>query len=118
MKKSVKKKQDITVSSSPIETIIPLEKPVTIYTAKELAAMPLSVMNAAIAAQEKFYMLEETTHMGGASHKCSPSYGRWAFINSSSRKIPHTIQDQQRVYPTKDYSSVGEARISKVGWVN
>jgi hypothetical protein len=65
MKKSVKKKQDITVSSSPIETIIPLEKPVTIYTAKELAAMPLSVMNAAIAAQEKFYMLEETTHMGG-----------------------------------------------------
>ena len=67
MKKSVKKKQDITVSSSPIETIIPLEKPVTIYTAKELAAMPLSVMNAAIAAQEKFYMLEETTHMGGGA---------------------------------------------------
>ena len=64
MKKSVKKKQDITVSKTPIETVIPLEKPVPVYTAKELAAMPLSVMNAAIAAQEKFYMLEETTHMG------------------------------------------------------
>lgn len=65
MKKSVKKKQDITVSKTPIETVIQLEKPVPVYTAKELAAMPLSVMNAAIAAQEKFYMLEETTHMGG-----------------------------------------------------
>lgn len=64
MKKSVKKKQDITVSSSPIETAISLEQPVKIYTAKELAAMPLSAMNAAIEAQEKFYMLEETTHMG------------------------------------------------------
>lgn len=64
MKKSVKKKQDISVSKTPIETVIPLEKPVPVYTAKELAAMPLSVMNAAIAAQEKFYMLEETTHMG------------------------------------------------------
>lgn len=61
----MKKKQDISVSKAPIETVISLEKPVTIYTAKELAAMPLSVMNAAIAAQEKFYMLEETTHMGG-----------------------------------------------------
>lgn len=118
MRYAANRKQDVSVSKAPIETVIPLEKPVTIYTAKELAAMPLSVMNAAIAAQEKFYMLEETTHMGGASHKCSPSYGRWAFINLSSRKIPHTIQDQQRVYPTKDYSSVGEARISKVGGVN
>lgn len=65
MRYAAKRKQDVTVSKTPIETVIPLEKPVTIYTAKELAAMPLSVMNAAIAAQEKFYMLEETTHMGG-----------------------------------------------------
>lgn len=65
MKKLTRKKQDVTVSKSPIETVIPLEQPVKIYTAKELAAMPLSAMNAAIEAQEKFYMLEETTHMGG-----------------------------------------------------
>jgi len=64
MRYAAKRKQDVTVSKTPIETIIPLEKPVPVYTAKELAAMPLSVMNAAIAAQEKFYMLEETTHMG------------------------------------------------------
>lgn len=118
MKKSVKKKQDISVSKAPIETVISLEKHVPVYTAKELAAMPLSVMNAAIAAQEKFYMLEETTHMGGASYKCSPSHGGWSQPDPGKRKIPHTIQDQQRVCSTKDYSSVGEARISKVGGVN
>jgi len=65
MRYAAKRKQDVTVSKAPIETVIPLEQPVRIYTAKELAAMPLSAMNAAIDAQEKFYMLEETTHMGG-----------------------------------------------------
>ncbi|MCL5769632.1 hypothetical protein [Acinetobacter sp. ANC5681] len=65
MRYAAKRKQDVSVSKTPIETVIQLEKPVPVYTAKELAAMPLSVMNAAIAAQEKFYMLEETTHMGG-----------------------------------------------------
>ncbi len=114
----MKKKQDISVSKAPIETVISLEKPVTIYTAKELAAMPLSVMNAAIAAQEKFYMLEETTHMGGASYKCSPSHGGWSQPDPSKRKIPHTIQDQQRIYPAENYSPVGETWISKVGGVN
>ena len=64
MRYAAKRKQDITVSKAPIENIIPLEKPVKIYTAKELAAMPLSQMNAAIEAQEKFYVLEESTHMG------------------------------------------------------
>lgn len=67
MRYPAKRKQDVSVSKTPIETVIPLEQPVKIYTAKELAAMPLSAMNAAIAAQEKFYMLEETTHMGGAA---------------------------------------------------
>ncbi|UTO20576.1 hypothetical protein NGC85_05710 [Acinetobacter sp. Z1] len=67
MRYAAKRKQDVSVSKAPIETVIPLEQPVKIYTAKELAAMPLSAMNAAIAAQEKFYMLEETTHMGGAA---------------------------------------------------
>lgn len=74
MKKNQKKKQDVTVSKAPIETVIPLEQPVKIYTAKELAAMPLSAMplsamNAAIEAQEKFYMPEETTHMGALAIK-------------------------------------------------
>lgn len=65
MRYAAKRKQDVSVSKAPIETVIPLEQPVKIYTAKELATMPLSAMNAAIEAQEKFYMLEETTHMGG-----------------------------------------------------
>lgn len=109
MRYAAKRKQDITVSKAPIENIIPLEKPVKIYTAKELAAMPLSQMNAAIEAQEKFYVLEETTHMGGASHSRSPSYGGWTLVNSSERKVTYAIQDQQRVYSTKNYSSVGKA---------
>lgn len=109
MKYAAKRKQDVSVSKAPIETVIPLEQPVKIYTAKELATMPLSAMNAAIEAQEKFYMLEETTHMGGASHSRSPSYGGWTLVNSSERKVTYAIQDQQRVYSTKNYSSVGKA---------
>ena len=65
MKKITKKKQDITVSPAPIEAIIPLLDPVKIYTPKELAAMPLSVMNKAIEAQEAYFILEHTTQMGG-----------------------------------------------------
>lgn len=65
MKKITRKKQDITVSPAPIEVIIPLLDPVKIYTAKELAAMPLSVMNEAIEAQEAYFILEHTTQMGG-----------------------------------------------------
>ncbi len=114
MRYAEKRKQDISVSKTPIETVIPLEQPVKIYTAKELAAMPLSVMNAAIAAQEKFYMLEETTHMGGGGKVSSSTHGRWAFINSSSRKIPHPIQDQQRIYSTTDYSSACLSRPCEI----
>ncbi|CAA0261751.1 hypothetical protein I0P11_13710 [Acinetobacter baumannii] len=65
MRYAARRKQDISVSTTPLEVVIPLEQPVKIYTAKELAAMPLSVMNAAIEAQERFYQLEELTHMGG-----------------------------------------------------
>ena len=65
MRYSAKTKQDLSVSKAPIETIIPLLEPVMIYSAIELAAMPLSVMNRAIEAQEKFYLLEHTTQMGG-----------------------------------------------------
>lgn len=49
------------------EIVIPLLEPVHIYTAKELAAMPLSQMNAAIEAQENYYMLEQNTKMGGVA---------------------------------------------------
>lgn len=52
-------------SKMPIETAIPLLEPVRIYTAKELAAMPLSKMNEAIEAQESYFVLEHTTKMGG-----------------------------------------------------
>lgn len=114
MRYAAKRKQDVTVSKTPIETIIPLEKPVPVYTAKELAAMPLSVMNAAIAAQEKFYMLEETTHMGDQAIAVRRLMEGGAQFNSSSRKIQNTIQDQQRVCSTKDYSTVGEARIGEI----
>lgn len=49
------------------ENIIPLLEPVRVYTAKELAAMPLSKMNAAIEAQEKYVFLEQNTRMGAAA---------------------------------------------------
>ncbi|AMW78906.1 hypothetical protein AMD27_08465 [Acinetobacter sp. TGL-Y2] len=46
------------------ERQIDLLEPVRIYTALELVAMPLSKMNAAIEAQERFYMIEQSTQMG------------------------------------------------------
>ena len=115
MRYAAKRKQEISVSKSPVENVIPLEQPVKIYTAIELAAMPLSKMNAAIEAQERFYMLEETTHMGGASHSSSPSYGRWTHVNSSERKVTYAIQDQQRVYSTKNYSSACIPWVGEIG---
>ena len=115
MRYAAKRKQDVSVSKTPIETVIPLEQPVKIYTAKELAAMPLSAMNAAIAAQEKFYMLEETTHMGGGGKVSSSTHGRWAFINSSPRKITYTLQDQQRIYSAADHSSACLSWLGEVG---
>ena len=41
MRYAAKRKQDISVSTTPLEVVIPLEQPVKIYSAKELAAMPL-----------------------------------------------------------------------------
>lgn len=64
MRYSVKRGQKSPQAPAPIEVIIPLLDPVKIYTAKELAAMPLSVMNAAIEAQEAFFVIEHTTQMG------------------------------------------------------
>ncbi len=65
MRYSAKRGQEAKLSKAPIETAIPLLEPVRIYTALELAVMPLSKMNDAIAAQEKYYLLEHTTQMGG-----------------------------------------------------
>ncbi len=115
MKKITKKKQDITVSPAPIEAIIPLLDPVKIYTPKELAAMPLSVMNQAIEAQEAYFILEHTTQMGGASHSdTSPNARRYPTC-SSERKVTYEVQNQQRICRTSNYSSVGKARLSQIG---
>lgn len=54
-------------SKAPKEYQIPLLAPVRIYIAKELAAVPLSVMNQCLEAQEKFAVLEQSTQMGGAA---------------------------------------------------
>ena len=62
--------------------------------------MPLSVMNAAIEAQERFYQLEELTHMG-AGYSSSPSHGGWAQTNSGERKVSNSLQNQQRIYSSK-----------------
>ena len=115
MKKITKKKQDITVSPALIEAIIPLLDPVKIYTPKELAAMPLSVMNKAIEAQEAYFILEHTTQMGGASHSdTSSNAGRYPTC-SGERKVTYEVQNQQRICRTSNYSSVGKARLSQIG---
>jgi len=64
MRYSAKREKKDAQALAPIEVIIPLLDPVKIYTAKELALMPLSVMNAAIEAQETYFILEHTTQMG------------------------------------------------------
>lgn len=100
---------------APKEYQIPLLAPVRIYTAKELAAMPLSVMNACIEAQEKFAMLEQSTQMGGGSNNHTPFNGRRISIDSGYRKITHTLQDCWRILSTKDYSPTGKAWLDQVG---
>lgn len=99
----------------PQENQITLLAPVRIYTAKELAAMPLSVMNACIEAQEKFAMLEQTTQMGGGSNNNTPFNGGRISIDSGYRKITHTLQDCWRILSTPDYSAAGKARLDQVG---
>ena len=117
MRYTTKGKQDITVSTAPLEVAIPLLEPVTIYTAKELAAMPLSKMNEAIAAQEAYFIVEHTTRMGGGCSSNPSRHARWCCINSSQRKVQNTLQAQQRIYRTSNCSSVGKARSGEIGWV-
>jgi hypothetical protein len=102
-------------SKTPIETAIPLLEPVRIYTAKELAAMPLSKMNEAIEAQESYFVLEHTTKMGGASHSHPSSNARWHQAISGQREIPHALQNQQRICRAENNSPVGKARLSQIG---
>ncbi len=102
-------------SKAPKEYQIPLLAPVRIYTAKELAAMPLSVMNACIEAQEKFAMLEQATQMGGGSNKSQKINGRRLSINSGHRKIQNALQNCWRILSAKDYSTVGKAWFGQVG---
>lgn len=109
----MKKKQDISVSPAPIETIIPLLDPVRIYTPKELAAMPLSKMNEAIEAQEKYFILEHTTRMGGGCYSHQKLIAKWRLLGSSQRKVTYTLQAEQRVHRASDCASAGEARFSE-----
>lgn len=103
-------------SQMPVEIAIPLLEPVRIYTAKELAVMPLSKMNEAIEAQEAYFVLEHTTKMGGAGHNHPPSNARWQQAISGQRKIAHTLQNQQRICRASNYSPVGKARFGQVEW--
>ena len=66
MRYSAKRKQDISISKTPIEITIPLLEPVKIYTAKELAAMPLSKMIECRDAQEEYFVKYEVTLSIGA----------------------------------------------------
>ena len=65
MRYSVKRGQKDVQAPAPIEAIIPLLDPVKIYTPKELAAMPLSVMNKSIEAQEAHFIPQHTTQTAG-----------------------------------------------------
>ncbi|PJG67805.1 hypothetical protein CVD09_03640 [Acinetobacter seifertii] len=102
-------------SKAPKEYQIPLLAPVRIYTAIELAAMPLSVMNACIEAQEKFAVLEQSTQMGGGCDNHTPFDGRRFSIDSSHRKIKNALQDCWRILSTTDYSPVRKAWIGQIG---
>lgn len=100
-------------SKAPVETAIPLLEPVRIYTAKELAAMPLSKMNEAIAAQEAYYIMEHTTKMGGAGDSGPPAAAKWCFAYPGQRKIQNTLQGQRRIYRASNYPPAGKARFSE-----
>lgn len=102
------KKIKTSQSKAPIEIVIPLLDPVRIYTALELRDMPLSVMNAAIEAQEKYFLLETTTQMGGASNNSASIDARRREINSSQRKISNSLQNQKRVCRATYCPSVGK----------
>lgn len=98
------------------EAVIQLLDPVRIYTAKELAVMPLSVMNTAIEAQEAYFIMEQSTKMGGASDSNTPSIAKRCQVNSDKRKVTHTLQDRQRICRASTHSTIRKARISQIGW--
>lgn len=116
MRYSAKRKQDVSISTTPIEIIIPLLDPVKIYTAKELAAMPLSKMNEAIAAQESYYLLEHTTKMGGGCDNFTQVITKWRTAHSGQRKIKNPLQDQQRICRASYCPSIGNAWVSQAEW--
>jgi hypothetical protein len=111
---SAKRGQKDVQAPAPIEVMIPLLDPVKIYTPKELAAMPLSVMNQAIEAQEAYFILEHTTQMGASHSDTSPNARRYPTY-PGERKVTHQVQDQQSICRTSNYSSVGKTRLSQIG---
>ena len=115
MRYSAKREAKNAQAPAPIESIIPLLDPVKIYSAKELAAMPLSQMNAAIEAQESYYILEHTTQMGGASYFYSSTNAKWREACSGQRKVTYPIQDKQRICRASNYTPVGETWPGQIG---
>ena len=105
-------------SIAPKEYQIPLLAPVRIYTAKELAAMPLSIMNSCLEAQEKFAVLEQSIQMGGGCNQSPKIDGRRFSINSGNRKIQNALQNCWRILSTADYSAVGKAWFDQVAGFN
>ena len=101
----------------PTEREIKLLEPVRIYTALELAAMPLSKMNAAIEAQEKYYFLEQSTQMGGGCYKNTQGDAGWSKTNSSDRKIKNSLQAKWRVCRASNRQAIGETSVSEFGSV-
>ena len=114
MRYSAKRGQKDVQAPAPIEVMIPLLDPVKIYTPKELAAMPLSVMNQAIEAQEAYFILEHTTQMGASHSDTSSNAGRYPTC-SGERKVTYEVQNQQRICRTSNYSSVGKTWLSQIG---
>jgi hypothetical protein len=110
---SAKRGQKDVQAPAPIEVMIPLLDPVKIYTPKELAAMPLSVMNQAIEAQEAYFILEHTTQMGASHSDTSPNARRYPTY-PGERKVTHQVQDQQSICRTSNYSSVGKRGLVKL----
>ena len=109
----MKNKQDISISPAPIETIIPLLDLVRIYTPKELAVMPLSQMNEAIEAQEKYFILEHTSRMGGGCNSDQKFIAKWRLLSSGQREVTYTLQAEQRVHRASDCSPTGKAWFSQ-----
>lgn len=107
-------KKETKQAKAPIESIVPLLDPVRIYTAKELAAMPLSKMNAAIEAQEQYYLLEHTTQMGGQAIVVRRLMQEGQLLVQVKEKARTRYKIQDEFIPPSNYSPVRKARFGQI----